>query len=108
MLEDTSKWFIVFYTTTHFGLKAGDGRPRGVPEGTPEQWQDLVNAMRAGEVFYDARLAYAPDRGIYSPRNTNHVADVFNTHDADLIELLLTDPRAWREDNLPGVPEVTT
>ena len=82
------------------GLKAGDGKQRGVPEGSLAEWLEITRAMREGrEEDVSKRLAYSPEEGIYSPRNTNE-GEYFETGDADLIESLLKTPQPWREDNL--------
>jgi len=107
----SSSWFIVRYDDDWFGLKAGDGISRGVPEGRMSDWLELVQSMRDKEEFYTKRLAYYPklnDDGCYigisSPRNTNHESEAFVIHDADLIMSLLNDPREWRDDDLKGEP----
>lgn len=107
----SSSWFIVKYDDDWYGLKAGDGISRGVPEGRMSDWLELVQSMRDKEDFYTKRLAYYPKLsndgchvGISSPRNTNDASEAFNIHDANLIMSLLNDPRKWREDNLKGEP----
>lgn len=98
------KWFIVDYGDNWYGLKSGDGISRGVPEGSIEQWRELILSMRNKGEFYLRRLAYEPGIGISSPKNTNHSSEKFKTDDADLIESLLNNPSEWREDNLKGNP----
>lgn len=107
-----TSWFIVKYDDDDwYGLKAGDGISRGVPEGRMSDWLELVQSMSDKEEFHTTRLAYYPNSneegyfiGISSPRNTNHSSEAFNTKDAKLIISLLNDPRKWREDNLKGEP----
>jgi hypothetical protein len=104
-----NSWFIVDYDDDWFGLKAGDGISRGVPEGRMSDWLELVQSMRDKEEFHTKRLAYHPklnDEGYYvgitSPRNTNHESEAFVIHDANFIMSLLNDPRKWLENNLKG------
>lgn len=104
-------WFIVKYDEDWYGLKAGDGIPRGVPEGRMSDWLELIQSMKDKEEFHTKRLAYYPKLndegyhvGISSPRNTNDASEAFDIHDANLIMLLLNDPREWRDDNLKEEP----
>lgn len=89
------KWFIVYYGDNWYGLKAGDKIVRGVPEGSFEQWVELIQSMRNKEEFYSTRLRYEPGIGISSSRNTNDVSEKFKTDDADFIQLLLNNPSEW-------------
>lgn len=98
-MNDPHTWFC-YESGSWYGLKRGDGVRRGVPEGTREQWDEVVAAIRTGGEFYSKRLAYFPERGIFSPRNTNRDEDAFRTDDADLIVYLLDHPQEWREDGL--------
>ena len=99
-MKPTPEWHMVNYGDDWYGLKAGDGIRRGVPEGTSSQWAEVVSAMRTGGAWSDRRLKYAHGWGIWSPRNTNDSCDIFQTDDADLIERLLAASQEWREDGL--------
>lgn len=101
-MKEKSKWFMVKYSNELYGLKAGDGIQRGVPEGSKEEWLELINAMKNKEEYNETRLAYIPGKGIYSPRNTNSNNDIFKTSDANLIKILLDNSFEWAENNLPG------
>lgn len=99
-MEDVRTWFMVRYDGGSFGLKKGDGVNRGVPEGPRDLWTSIIEAIRTGGSWHSTRLAYSPEEGITSPRNTNYDHDAFHTIDADLIVYLLDHPQEWREDHL--------
>lgn len=101
-------WFVVDYDRDWFGLKGGDGVCRGVPEGTRQDWSDLISGIRAQEteVWVHRRLAYSKEQGVHSPRNSNedvcfHCADP--TQLADILLVLLESPWLWAPSHLPEV-----
>lgn len=110
ILIPKKEWFIVYYGENTdwdwYGLLANDGKSRGIPEGSKSSWLELIQAMRNNEKFSETRLDYTPDKGISSPRNTNHESETFdvNKNDAEFIEHLLNNPTSWRNNQLKGNP----
>lgn len=112
MTQDKSKWYMVDYGNNHFGLKMGDEKLRGIPEGTKEEWLDLIKCISNNIGYYKKRLAYFPYEsirqelaGIFSPRNTNYLIDCFiiEEQDAKLIESLLYRAIKIEDDLTPPI-----
>lgn len=112
-------WYMVDYCASDsvflpdglYGLKAGDGRQRGVPEGSRGQWCKLIDALRGAdpEVYIHNRLAWSEEEGVHSPRNTNEGEDVFKglgrAELADLLANLLANAVEWAPDDAGQNPD---
>jgi hypothetical protein len=79
---EKSEWLDDWYYLEHRG---------GCPEGTRQEWLDLLAALRRGEGYHDARRIGASLRkdrvDFYSPRN-NHGPD-------DCVSVSLAELPAW-------------
>lgn len=108
----STEWFMLDYDlggrvladARWYGLKRGDGVVRGVPEGTRTEWQALIAGLRgrSPDIRVSNRLAWSPEDGVYSPRNTNPGEFVFTGLSrldlADLIEQLIATAVDWTPD----------
>lgn len=108
-----ASWFMVEYCigdpdlrpNGFYGLKAGDGVQRGVPEGSRTEWTALIDALRGADpdIYIHKRLAWSSTIGVFSPRNTNLGEDVFKLDRsdlADLLENLLANAVEWTPNGM--------
>ena len=114
MTPTPETWFMVVYyfgnpdprSDGWYGLKAGDGVQRGIPEGSRTEWKALIDALRGTDpdIYIHKRLAWSNTIGIFSPRNTNEGEDVFKGLDrlelADLLENLLANAVEWTPNGM--------